>query len=303
MGVTEMVRIPRYKKKFRGAVPYIYLSPVLVLLVVLMAIPIGMVMWYSLMDNVIMNKNPQFVGFDNYAQVLADPVFLTAVKNSAIFIVASVLAHMSIGLAFAMMLNTSLLPKAALTFFRTLYVLPWLLTVAIIAVLWRLILNPNGVANYLLVSLGVIDANNEWLSDPNTALVALCVINIWAGYPFFMISLLAGLQGIPTQLYEAAEVDGAGAIRKFLSITLPQLRPILISMALLDVIWTSQQFALIWMTTGGGPIDRTEVLPTYTYKLAFSTYQFSLASASAVIILILSMIMAAFYVRHQKASN
>ncbi|MEW6875849.1 sugar ABC transporter permease [Trueperella pyogenes] len=275
----------------------------LVLLVVLMAIPIGMVMWYSLMDNVIMNKNPQFVGFDNYAQVLADPVFLTAVKNSAIFIVASVLAHMSIGLAFAMMLNTSLLPRAALTFFRTLYVLPWLLTVAIIAVLWRLILNPNGVANYLLVSLGVIDANNEWLSDPNTALVALCVINIWAGYPFFMISLLAGLQGIPTQLYEAAEVDGAGAIRKFLSITLPQLRPILISMALLDVIWTSQQFALIWMTTGGGPIDRTEVLPTYTYKLAFSTYQFSLASASAVIILILSMIMAAFYVRHQKASN
>ncbi|MGV4301269.1 carbohydrate ABC transporter permease [Trueperella pyogenes] len=275
----------------------------LVLLVVLMAIPIGMVMWYSLMDNVIMNKNPQFVGFDNYAQVLADPVFLTAVKNSAIFIVASVLAHMSIGLAFAMMLNTSLLPRAALTFFRTLFVLPWLLTVAIIAVLWRLILNPNGVANYLLVSLGVIDANNEWLSDPNTALVALCVINIWAGYPFFMISLLAGLQGIPTQLYEAAEVDGAGAIRKFLSITLPQLRPILISMALLDVIWTSQQFALIWMTTGGGPIDRTEVLPTYTYKLAFSTYQFSLASASAVIILILSMIMAAFYVRHQKASN
>ncbi|WP_329893093.1 sugar ABC transporter permease [Trueperella pyogenes] len=201
------------------------------------------------------------------------------------------------------MLRCYLVPRAALTFFRTLYVLPWLLTVAIIAVLWRLILNPNGVANYLLVSLGVIDANNEWLSDPNTALVALCVINIWAGYPFFMISLLAGLQGIPTQLYEAAEVDGAGAIRKFLSITLPQLRPILISMALLDVIWTSQQFALIWMTTGGGPIDRTEVLPTYTYKLAFSTYQFSLASASAVIILILSMIMAAFYVRHQKASN
>ena len=149
----------------------------------------------------------------------------------------------------------------------------------------------------------MLNQKQEWLSDPSTALVALCIINIWAGYPFFMISLLAGLQGIPTQLYEAAEVDGAGPIRQLISITIPQLKPILISMALLDVIWTSQQFALIWMTTGGGPIDKTEVLPTYTYKLAFSSYQFSMASASAVIILILSMILAALYVRHQKASN
>ena len=283
--------------------PYAYLSPVLVLLLALMAVPITMVIWYSFMDNVIMNKNPQFVGFKNYFEVLTDPVFTIALKNTAIFIASSVVAHMIIGLFFALLLNTKLLPNWLLTLFRTLFVLPWLLTVAIIAVLWRLILNPNGIANYLLVSIGMLNQKQEWLSDPSTALVALCIINIWAGYPFFMISLLAGLQGIPTQLYEAAEVDGAGPIRKLISITIPQLKPILISMALLDVIWTSQQFALIWMTTGGGPIDTTEVLPTYTYKLAFSSYQFSMASASAVIILILSMILAALYVRHQKASN
>jgi len=283
--------------------PYAYLSPVLVLLLVLMAVPITMVIWYSFMDNVIMNKNPQFVGFKNYFEVLSDPVFTIALKNTAIFIASSVVAHMIIGLFFALLLNTKLLPNWLLTLFRTLFVLPWLLTVAIIAVLWRLILNPNGIANYLLVSIGMLNQKQEWLSDPSTALVALCIINIWAGYPFFMISLLAGLQGIPTQLYEAAEVDGAGPIRQLISITIPQLKPILISMALLDVIWTSQQFALIWMTTGGGPIDKTEVLPTYTYKLAFSSYQFSMASASAVIILILSMILAALYVRHQKASN
>lgn len=283
--------------------PYAYLSPVLVLLLVLMAVPITMVTWYSFMDNVIMNKNPQFVGFKNYFEVLTDPVFTIALKNTAIFIASSVVAHMIIGLFFALLLNTKLLPNWLLTLFRTLFVLPWLLTVAIIAVLWRLILNPNGIANYLLVSIGMLNQKQEWLSDPSTALVALCIINIWAGYPFFMISLLAGLQGIPTQLYEAAEVDGAGPIRQLISITIPQLKPILISMALLDVIWTSQQFALIWMTTGGGPIDKTEVLPTYTYKLAFSSYQFSMASASAVIILILSMILAALYVRHQKASN
>lgn len=283
--------------------PYAYLSPVLVLLLVLMAVPITMVIWYSFMDNVIMNKNPQFVGFKNYFEDLTDPVFTIALKNTAIFIASSVVAHMIIGLFFALLLNTKLLPNWLLTLFRTLFVLPWLLTVAIIAVLWRLILNPNGIANYLLVSIGMLNQKQEWLSDPSTALVALCIINIWAGYPFFMISLLAGLQGIPTQLYEAAEVDGAGPIRQLISITIPQLKPILISMALLDVIWTSQQFALIWMTTGGGPIDKTEVLPTYTYKLAFSSYQFSMASASAVIILILSMILAALYVRHQKASN
>ena len=108
----------------------------------------------------------------------------------------------------------------------------------------------------------------------DTALFAVTFINIWSGYPFYMTSLLAGLQGIPTELYEAAEVDGADGWQRFMRITLPQLKPIIISMALLDVIWTTQQFALIWMTTGGGPLGTTEMLSTFTYKLAFSKYQF-----------------------------
>jgi multiple sugar transport system permease protein len=117
-----------------------------------------------------------------------------------------------------------------------------------------------------------------------------------------MISLLAGLQGISQDLYEAAEVDGANAYHQFISITIPQLKPIILSMAMLDCIWTMQQFPLVWMTTGGGPIHATEMLSTYTYKLAFSKYEFSLASASAVIILIFSMVLASVYVRRQKAS-
>lgn len=118
-----------------------------------------------------------------------------------------------------------------------------------------------------------------------------------------MVSLLAGLQGIPGDLYEAATVDGAGWFSRFFHVTLPQLKPIIISMLLLDFIWTTQQFALIWMTTGGGPIVATEMLSTYTYKLAFTKYEFSLASASAVIILLLSMILAFFYVRHQRSRD
>jgi multiple sugar transport system permease protein len=214
-----------------------------------------------------------------------------------------VVAHFSIGLGFAMLLNTPLLSHRTKAFFRVIYVLPWLFTVAIIAVLWRLLLNPNGVINYLLGSVGLTGGQTEWLADPSTALAAVTFINVWAGYPFFMISLLAGLQGIPRDLYEAARVDGATPFQQFRNVTLPQLRPIIISMALLDFIWTTQQFALIWMTTGGGPINATEMLSTFTYKLAFSRYEFSVASASAVVVLLASMVLAFFYVRHQKARD
>jgi multiple sugar transport system permease protein len=286
-----------------NAVAFGYLSPTLVLLAVLMALPIGMVVWYSLQNNVITNANPQLVGLEHYIDILTDSSFYTALANTGVFVVGSVAAHLVIGLAFAMLLNTRLLPHAVKAVFRTIFVLPWLLTVAIVAVLWRLILNPSGVFNYLLIQLGVIDSQQEWLADPGLALFAVVLINIWCGYPFFMISLLAGLQGISGDLYEAASVDGAGPIRAFFSITIPQLRPIIISMTLLDIIWTSHQFTLIWMTTGGGPLDRTELLSTYTYKLAFSQYMFSAASASAVIILVLSAILAIVYVRHQRARD
>ncbi|WP_343035267.1 sugar ABC transporter permease [Cellulomonas septica] len=283
--------------------PYGFLTPTGVLLIVLMVTPIVMVVQYSLMDRVITNKNPAFVGFQNYLEVLTDPVFTVAVRNTLVFTVGSVVAHFVIGLAFALLLNTPLLTHRVKAFFRVLYVLPWLFTVAIIAVLWRLLLNPNGVVNYLLGTFGLTDGQTQWLSDPSTALGAVTFINIWSGYPFFMISLLAGLQGIPRDLYEAARVDGAGWWGQFRNVTLPQLRPIIVSMALLDFIWTTQQFALIWMTTGGGPITSTEMLSTFTYKLAFTEYEFSVASAAAVVVLLLSMVLAFFYVRHQKARD
>lgn len=293
----------RRKGCMRRIVPYVYLSPTVVLMVILLLTPIVMVIGYSLMDAVITTQKSTFVGMDNYFEVLQDPKFHTAIKNTAVFTVGSVIAHMFLGLGFAMLLNSNYVSNTTKTIFRTIFVLPWLLTVAIIAILWRLLLNPNGIINFILVGLGVVSEQHEWLSDPNTALLVVTCINIWCGYPFFMISLLAGLQGISADLYEAAEVDGAGAVRKFFSITLPQLRPILTSMALLDLIWTSQQFALIWMTTGGGPMSRTEMLATYTYKMAFSDYDYSGASASAVIILIMSMILSVFYVRNQRSRD
>lgn len=293
-------KLQKFRKK---SAPYAYITPTIALLIVLMLVPISMVIQYSLMDNVIMNKNPVFVGLSNYVTIFTDKVFHEAILNTLFFTVMSVIFHMMLGLTFAMLLNTKVLHTVTKSFFRVVYILPWVFTAAIIAILWRLMLNPNGIVNYILETAGMISSKVEWLGSRQTALYALTSINIWAGYPFYMVSLLAGLQGISPDLYEAATVDGANSRQKFFSVTIPQLKPIIVSMAMLDCIWTMQQFPLVWMTTGGGPIHATEMLSTYTYKLAFSKYDFSLASTSAVIILIFSMLMALIYVKNQKARD
>jgi multiple sugar transport system permease protein len=294
----------RRKRTYGGTLaPYGFLTPTFILLLVLMVTPIILVIGYSFVDRVIINPNSELVGFANYAQVLGDQTFWKALKNTVLFSSVSVAAHFVLGLVFALMLNSPLIANRTKSIYRAVYILPWLFTVAIVAVLWRMLLSPNGIVNYFIDELGLSNDKIEWLSDPSIALPALMFINIWAGYPFFMVTLLAGLQGISSELYEAARIDRASPLKQLLHITLPQLKPIIVAMALLDFIWTSQQFALIWMTTGGGPIDATEVLTTYTYKLAFSTYDFAVASASAVLVFVLSMVLAYLYVRHQKARD
>lgn len=287
----------------RALVPYGYLSPTLLVMAVMMAVPVVMVFGYSLLSNVVTEKNPDFVWLDNYVTLLTDPIFLVAVRNTLVFTVASVAAHLGLGLIFATMLNNRLMPKVASAFFRVIYILPWVFTASIVVILWQLMLNPNGVINYLLESLNLIDGKVEWFSNRDLALGTVTFINIWSGYPFFMVSLLAGLQGISADLYEAAKVDGANAFARFRYITIPQLKPIIIAMAMLDFIWNIQQFSIVWLATGGGPIDATETIGTYTYKLAFSKYEFSLAATSGVILFLFCMIIALFYVRHQKARD
>lgn len=290
-------------KTAKKLVPFAYLSPTLLLLAVLSLIPIATVFYYSMMDNVIMNQNPVFVGLANYAEIVTGSVFQQALRNTLYFTVMSVVFHMLLGLGFALLLNTNVIGATTKAIFRVIYILPWVFTASIIAILWRLLLNPNGIVNYLLATFGLVDGPVEWLSSRQLALHAVTFINIWSGYPFYMTSLLAGLQGIPNELYEAGKIDGANGRQLFRHITLPQLRPIIISLAMLDFIWTIHQFTLIWMTTGGGPIRATEMLSTFTYKLAFSSYRFSHASASAFIILVLCMVVAVFYVRKQRASD
>ena len=284
----------------RAATPYVFSAPAMSLFFLLMLFPMGMVFRYSVLDGAILQPNPEFVGIANFRAIFSDPVFVQSIGNTLYFTVMSVVFHLIIGLMFALMLSSERVNRTLRSLLRVLFILPWLFTAVIIAIVWRLLLDPNGVVNGYLMALSIIDYKIEWFSSTSTAIHALTFVNIWAGYPLYMVSLLAGLQGIPKELYEAASLDGASGPNKLWFITLPQLFPIIISIALLDFIWTMQVFPLVWMTTGGGPINTTEMLSTYTYKLAFTRYQFSAAAASAVVIFFLSMILTYFYIMHQR---
>lgn len=292
----------RFVKK--NGEPYLYILPTVVLIILLLIIPIGMVVCYSFYNNVIIEQSPTFVGFANYISILTDSEFSNAIRNTLFFVCVSVVVHLILGMLFAMLLNSSYLKTRTKSLFRVIYVLPWMFTASVIAILWKLMLDPNGIVNYMLQLIaGAGIGQIQWLSSTNLALAAVTFINIWAGYPFYMISILAGLQGISPDLYEASALDGANAVQTFFRITIPQLKPILVSLIMLDFVWTIQQFALIWMTTAGGPINATNTLSTYIYKQAFSSYQYAKSSASSVIVLIICTIIAVFYVRHQKASD
>lgn len=287
-------------KTLRKLVPYLYVTPATLLLVLLMLFPMAMVLRYSLMDGAIMKRDAAFAGLQNYITIFQNPVFWQSLYQTLYFTIMSVVFHFVLGLAFALLLNTNRVNPTIRSILRVLFILPWLFTAVIIAIIWRLLLDPNGVVNSVLMALHIINFKVEWFSSTSTAIHALTFANIWAGYPLFMVSLLAGLQGISKELYEAAGIDGANELQKFWYITIPQLMPIIISISLLDFIWTMQVFPLVWMTTGGGPIYATEMLSTFTYKLAFAQYEFSLASASAIVILIISMSVTYFYIKHQQ---
>ncbi|TIW18915.1 MAG: sugar ABC transporter permease [Mesorhizobium sp.] len=297
-----MTRQKRSHHRLKRAVaPYLYLSPSLVIIGLLMLLPMVTVIGYSFQNSAVLRRDPSFAGLKHYQAIFDDPVFWASLWHTLYLTCMSVVFHMTIGMVFALMLNSDRINPTLRNILRVLYILPWLFTAVIIAVIWRLLLEPNGVVNSILMQTGIIGYKVEWFSSPETALHAVTFANIWAGYPLFMVSLLAGLQGIPKDFYEAADIDGAKAYQKLIFITIPQLMPIIISISLLDFIWTMQVFPLIWITTGGGPIYSTEVLSTYTYKLAFSSYNLSQASASAVVILLISLGLTLFYIRYQKA--
>ncbi|MFT3984189.1 MAG: sugar ABC transporter permease [Lachnospiraceae bacterium] len=280
--------------------PYLFLSPTVILMLVLLILPIFMVIYYSFLNNAVVVKDPHLVGFSNYEEIFSDKEFWGAMKNTVFFVTVSVGAHIVIGMAFALLLNSDYFKRRTKTIARVIYILPWVFTASVIAILWKLMLQPSGIIDYLLSFVQLATKDTEWLSNRKISLMVITFVNIWCGYPFYMISILAGLQGISQDLYESSALDGATAFKRFLYITIPQLKPILISIMMLDFVWTIQSFSVIWMLTGGGPVNSTQTLSIYIYKLAFHSSKYARASAAAVFALIVCVIISVFYVKQQK---
>ncbi|MGQ9584109.1 MAG: carbohydrate ABC transporter permease [Anaerolineae bacterium] len=249
-------------------------------------------------------KTPDFVGLGNFVWVLQQKVFPQIFLNTTLFTIASVILHILMGLGLALLLSANIVPWAR-ALFRGILIVPWMFTAVIVAVSWRLILHPFGIFNALLSSVGLMNLENpiNWLGEVGLAMPALILINLWRGTPFVMLMLLAALQSVPAELYEAAAVDGAGTWARFRHVTIPIILPVVASVGLLDAIWNFRLFDLVFLTTGGGPLYSTHVLATYTYQLAFEGWEFGKASALAVLILTTTAVLTYFYFRFQRISE
>ncbi|MFI9052838.1 carbohydrate ABC transporter permease [Streptomyces sp. NPDC053427] len=237
----------------------------------------------------------KFTGLDNYKAVLSDGVFWDRLGWTVLWTVACVSLTFLLGLTLANMLNRTLRGR---TFYRLALILPWAIPAFISVFTWRMLYNEkSGILNKLL-SGGGIDAI-PWLNDPTWAKLSVIAVNVWLGVPFMLVTLLGGLQSIPGQLYEAAEMDGAGPWQRFRHITVPGLRAVSATVVLLSTIWTFNMFPVIFLLTRGGPGDATEILVTYAYRLSFvdSPRNFSESAAWGVLILVLLSIVAAVYRR------
>ena len=264
----------------RGLVNYSFMLPATLFLILFIAYPIAFNFRISFQDlkaiNLLSGDAP-WVGWENYRAIFNNPLYLQAVRQTFVFTLFSVVFQLGIGLALAIFYNRPFPGSRAM---RGLYLIAWTIPVVVVGIVFRWLFDGQvGVVNWLLKTLGLIEQNIYWLADLNFALPAVIIINIWLGVPFNMALLLAGLQGIPDELYEAAEIDGASGWAKFRGVTLPLLRPALVATLLLGLIYTFKVFDVIWVTTQGGPFNATHVISTLAFQQIFSQFLFGTGAA------------------------
>jgi multiple sugar transport system permease protein len=273
---------------------YGFVAPATVVLVAVLVVPVLHVVYESFVWTT-PKRESVFPSLRNYEAIAADEVVRLAAENTVTFTVVSVAGHLLLGLGVALLLNQQIRGRAL---FRNLALLPWMLPPAVVATGWAwLYHSPFGMLNPLLTGLGVLAGPRAWLATPDTAMSAVIVANLWRGFPFISLILLAGLQSIPAALYEAASVDGASAWQRFRHVTVPGLQRVILIAATLDVINTVKYFDLIWVMTGGGPANRTEVFATLIYRVAFQFFRGGRAAALAVVMVAAVAAFSFLYVR------
>jgi len=275
---------------------YCYLVPVVIALGGTVVFPILKAMQMSLYNHVLIKPQEYgFVGFANYARLLHDETFWLTLWNSFLWVFGSVIFQFLGGFAAALLLHQSF-PGRALV--RTITLLPWIIPGVVVALIWEFIYQPNyGLLNDVLSRAGLMTERIAWLANPALAMPAVIVTNIWRGVPFFAIMLLAGLQAIPSELYEAARVDGASVFQRFWFVTLPMLRPIIVVATATRIVWTFNYADLIFVMTSGGPANATQITSTYTLLQAYSNLDFGYAATLSVALLLIMLGFTVLYLR------
>lgn len=280
-------RRSRRKRDLRDRV--ILFGPLLLVLVGLLAFPIGFALYGSL-ANVDDFFSLEFLGLDNYQKLLGDLANIAKpALNTLRFVGVYLAGVLLIGLGGALLLNSNFKGRR---WFRSALMMPWVIPTVLVALLWRWVFDPNlgGALNGLLEGLGLIENPVTWLGDPGIAPWVVIAAQVWHGFPFTMIMVIAGLQAIPQELYEAASLDGANAIQKFVSVTWPGVRSVFIIVGTLDGLYAFREFATIDVLTKGGPAGETEVLATLVYRMFFEYHHFGEALALAALMFVVALI-------------
>lgn len=283
----------RVKKQVETYVPnagLLFILPVFLLILTLLLYPMFNTFWLSVQPD-------QGIGFtlNHYQTMFSSPWFGQVFVNSVVWVVAGVVLQISFGFGLALLLNTPF-PNRELV--RGLYLIPWITPTVVVGLVFKWMYSPQyGIINWALRWTGVLDESIAWLSDPDLALPALIIAGLWKRLPFVMIMLLAGLQDVDKRLQNAAVIDGMPYRARLRHVTLPQLMPVLKIVVLLSIIWCFNQFAIIFIATGGGPIGATETFPVKVYKLGFQQLNFALSTALSVVMLAIMLLVMVAYIR------
>ena len=236
-----------------------------------------------------------FVGLSNYIELFHNETFLMVFKNTFVFTIGCLVVQFTIGFIFALFFSKKFTLAGPI---RGMILVGYMMPMSVTALLGKNMFDvSSGVINDLFMKLGLISAPVEWLLSGSTAMIAIIAVNCWVGIPFNMLLLTSGLTGISTEIYESAEVDGANPFQRFLYITLPLMKPAILSVLMLGFIYTFKAFDLMFVMTSGGPLNSTDVLGTYAYTLSFKQYEFSLGSTAAIILFACLFIVGLFYLR------
>ena len=282
---------------------YLLLLPSLILVAAVALYPVASGVWLGFQRyNLLRNPAPVFIGLGQYADLWVDSVFWTSVRNTAIWVVVGACSQFLLGLVTALALNRPGI--RGLGFLRVGLLLPWLMPTVVAGHMWSLLLDSRiGVFNDLLVRVGLLQGYVAWFAQAQTAMGAVLLVDLWKNFPFFTLLLLAGLQGVPDELYEAAEVDGANAWYRFLHITVPMLTPVIVAAVILRVIGLVNAPDLMIVLTHGGPGLATHVLSLLAFNDAYTGFDFGAAAAVSTVMLVLLMIFTAGYVRVSGATR